>query len=76
MCWRSSIRSMPVTPRARQFEAALPTTQNDRAKGGLPLALKLFRSPQTVHEAVHSGRMDIAADDTIAVDEQLREHRV
>ena len=76
MCWRSSIRLMPVTPRARQFEAALPTTQKDRAKGGLPLALKFFRSPQAVHEAVHGGRVDVAADDAVAVDEQLREHRV
>ena len=40
------------------------------------MALRFFRSPQTVHEAVHSGRMDVAADDTVAVDEQLREHRV
>lgn len=42
MCWRSSIRSMPVTPRARQFEAALPTTQKDRAKGGLALGAEVF----------------------------------
>lgn len=69
-------RSMPVTLRARQCEAALPTTQKDRAKGGLPLALKFSRSPQAVHEAVHGGRVDVAADDAIAVDEQLREHRV
>ena len=76
MCWRSSIRWTPIALRARRFEAALPTTQNDRAKGGLPLALKFSRSPQAVHEAVHGGCVDVAADDAIAVDEQLREHRV
>ena len=67
---------MPVAPRARQCEAALPTTQKDRAKGNPPLARTFFRSPQAVHEAVHGGRVDVAADDAIAVDEQLREHCV
>ena len=40
------------------------------------MALKFFCSPQAVHEAVHGGRVDVAADDAVAVDEQLREHRV
>lgn len=32
--------------------------------------------PQTVHEAVHGRRVDVAADDAVAVDKQLREHGV
>ena len=40
------------------------------------MALKFSRLPQAVHEAVHGGRVDVAADDAVAVDEQLREHRV
>ena len=40
------------------------------------MALKFFRLPQAVHEAVHGGRVDVAADDAVAVDEQLRKHRV
>ena len=49
---------------------------NLSAKGKPALGAEVFRSPQTVHEAVHGGRVDVAADDVAAVDEQLCEHRV
>lgn len=34
------------------------------------------RLPQTVHETVHGRRVNVAADDAVAVDKQLREHGV
>ena len=42
----------------------------------IPAGSFFAHSSQTVHEAVHRRRVDVAADDAVAVDEQLREHSV